>query len=70
MDPSIATDLTIWQWVAIILVGLPIAAIILIAAIFVIGVILWWTLKLAFMGAVLLVAVLLVAMFMKFFGLA
>jgi hypothetical protein len=70
MDFSMFADLTFWQWVALIVVALPITAIVLIASIFIIGVILWWTIKLAFMGAVLFIVVMAVAMFIKFFGLA
>ena len=50
-------DLSFWQWVAIIIVALPVLAIVLVASIAIIGFILWWTIKIAFFGAILLIVV-------------
>jgi hypothetical protein len=61
MDFSMFADLTFWQWVALIVVALPITAIVLCAAIFVIGVIFWFTIKMLFIGAVLFVIIAMLA---------
>jgi len=50
-------DLSFWQWVAIIIVALPVLAIVLVASIAIIGFLLWWTIKIAFFGAILLIVV-------------
>jgi len=57
MDFSMFADLSFWQWVAIIIVALPVLAIVLVASIAIIGFILWWTIKIAFFGAILLIVV-------------
>lgn len=67
---EIFADLTFWQMVGLALVAIPLIAIVLIASVAVIGVILWWTIKIAFFGAILLIVVMAMVAFARLFGAA
>ena len=66
MDPL--TDLTFWQLVLLVIVALPVLAIVLVAAVITIGFVLWWTIKIAFFGAVLLIIVMTMVTLARLFG--
>lgn len=57
MDATMFADLTLWQTVLIVLIALPVIAIVLVASIAIIGFLLWWAIKIAFFGAILLIAI-------------
>ena len=50
-------DLTFWQMVILAIVALPVIAIVLIASAAIVGFVLWWTIKIAILGAILLLIV-------------
>jgi hypothetical protein len=57
MDPTLFSDLTFWQMVLLVVVALPVIAIVLIASAAIVGFVLWWTIKIAFFGAILLLII-------------
>ncbi len=67
---EIFADLTFWQMVVMALVALPVLAIVLVASAAIVGFVLWWTIKLAFFGAIMLILVMAVVAFARLFGAA
>jgi hypothetical protein len=67
---EIFADLTFWQLVLIALVALPVLAIVLVASAAIVGFVLWWTIKIAFFGAIMLILVMAVVAFARLFGAA
>lgn len=67
---EIFADLTFWQMVLIALVALPVLAIVLVASAAIVGFVLWWTIKIAFFGAIMLILVMAVVAFARLFGAA
>lgn len=67
---EIFADLTFWQMVGVALVALPVLAIILVVSGGIVLFVLWWTIKLAFLGALLLIVIMGAVFIARMFGAA